>query len=37
LQAEFDAWIAEGKGRAPADYQKAFYGFVRRSHTTHAA
>jgi plasmid replication initiation protein len=31
LQSEFDAWIAEKD--EPADYQAAFYGFVRRHHT----
>lgn len=30
LQAEFDSWIAADANRAPDDYTKAFYGFVRR-------
>ena len=30
LQAEFDGWIAADANRAPDDYTKAFYGFVRR-------
>lgn len=32
LQAEFDAWLADGEGRAPKDYEAAFYGFVRQHH-----
>jgi plasmid replication initiation protein len=32
-KAEFDAWIEGAPDRAPADYQRAFYGFVRRMHT----
>jgi hypothetical protein len=30
LKAEFDAWLGQAPDRAPADYQKAFYGFVRQ-------
>ena len=31
LQAEFDEWVAGNpEKRRPADYQKAFYGFVRQ-------
>ena len=31
LQIEFDAWVAaDTKARVPDEYQKAFYGFVRR-------
>lgn len=33
LQSEFDDWIADNPRRAPRDYSKAFYGFVRRRHT----
>jgi len=32
LKADFDAWLAAIPGRQPRDYQKAFYGFVRRQH-----
>ncbi|WP_404830697.1 replication initiator protein A [Sediminicoccus rosea] len=32
LKGEFDAWTAERPGRAPADYQAAFYGFVKAYH-----
>jgi hypothetical protein len=35
LQSEFDAWIAAGEGREPKDYQRAFYGFMRRHHGRH--
>jgi plasmid replication initiation protein len=31
LKADFDAWIGNGGGRTPDDYQSAFYGFVRRT------
>jgi plasmid replication initiation protein len=31
-KAEFDAWIEEQDDRVPNDYQKAFYGFMRRIH-----
>jgi plasmid replication initiation protein len=30
LKAEFDGWLAEENGRQPADYQAAFYGFMRQ-------
>ena len=30
LKQEFDGWLAERPGRAPDNYQAAFYGFVRR-------
>ena len=30
IKAEFDAWLAEGSGRQPEDYQAAFYGFMRK-------
>lgn len=29
LQREFDDWVARDSSRRPADYQAAFYGFVR--------
>lgn len=32
LQAEFDIWLADREGRAPKDYEAAFYGFVRQHH-----
>ena len=32
LKNDFDAWLAKNPGRHPNDYQKAFYGFVRRYH-----
>jgi Replication initiator protein A len=32
LQAEFDTWLAAVPGRAPKDYEAAFYGFVRQHH-----
>lgn len=32
LKAEYDAWIANTHDRTPKDYNKAFYGFVRRYH-----
>ena len=32
LQAEFDTWLADAPGRAPKDYEAAFYGFVRQRH-----
>jgi plasmid replication initiation protein len=31
-KAEFDVWIGQEAGRMPDDYQKAFYGFMRRRH-----
>jgi plasmid replication initiation protein len=31
-KADFDAWIGEDPARTPDDYQKAFYGFMRRRH-----
>jgi plasmid replication initiation protein len=31
-KSEFDAWIGQQPDRAPDDYQKAFYGFMRRMH-----
>ena len=30
IKAEFDAWLADGSGRQPDDYQAAFYGFMRK-------
>ena len=30
IKAEFDAWLADGNGRQPEDYQAAFYGFMRK-------
>jgi len=30
IKAEFDAWLADGSGRQPEDYQAAFYGFMRK-------
>lgn len=35
LKAEFDTWVAGGTERAPRDYQKAFYGFVKQHHARH--
>lgn len=35
LKAEFDTWVAGGADRAPRDYQKAFYGFVKQHHAKH--
>lgn len=35
LKAEFDTWVAGGAERAPRDYQKAFYGFVKQHHARH--
>ena len=32
LKSDFDAWIATKPARAPRDYQRAFYGFVRQFH-----
>jgi len=32
-KADFDAWIEQSVDRVPNDYQKAFYGFMRRIHT----
>jgi hypothetical protein len=32
LKAEFDGWLAEESGSQPADYQAAFYGFMRQHH-----
>jgi Replication initiator protein A len=32
LQAEFDAWVAQDDRRTPANYDTAFYGFVRKHH-----
>jgi plasmid replication initiation protein len=31
-KAEFDAYIGEHASRAPEDYQRAFYGFMRKKH-----
>jgi plasmid replication initiation protein len=31
-KADFDAWIEQATDRVPNDYQKAFYGFMRRIH-----
>lgn len=36
LQREFDAWVAGSPDRTPANYEAAFYGFVRRHHARHA-
>ncbi len=36
LQTEFDAWIAGDENRKPANYDAAFYGFVRRHHARRA-
>ncbi len=30
LKMEFDSWLAESANRQPADYQAAFYGFMRQ-------
>ena len=37
LKAEFDAWLGQAPKRVPTDYQKAFYGFVRRHHDRNQA
>lgn len=37
LQAEFDAWLGDAPGRAPRDYEAAFYGFVRQHHARNPA
>jgi plasmid replication initiation protein len=36
LQTEFDAWIAGNRERVPANYEAAFYGFVRQHHARHS-
>jgi hypothetical protein len=36
LQSEFDSWVAGSPERAPANYEAAFYGFVRRHHARQA-
>jgi plasmid replication initiation protein len=36
LQTEFDAWLAGNEGRSPANYEAAFYGFVRQHHARRA-
>jgi plasmid replication initiation protein len=36
LQTEFDAWLAGHESRAPANYDAAFYGFVRQHHARRA-
>lgn len=35
LQSEFNDWIGEQPSREPADYEAAFYGFVRQWHGKH--
>ena len=30
IKADFDAWLADGSGPQPDDYQAAFYGFMRK-------
>jgi plasmid replication initiation protein len=35
LKAEFDDWLNEDPARTPADYEAAFYGFVRQHHARH--
>lgn len=35
LHAEFKAWLREDAARAPANYQSAFIGFVKRYHEKH--
>jgi len=37
LKNDFDAWLADGEGRTPDNYQKAFYGFCRQFHERQAA
>ena len=34
LKAQYDCWITEKADRAPTDYNKAFFGFVRSYNTT---
>ena len=36
LQREFDGWLAGDERRAPANYDAAFYGFVRQHHARRA-
>jgi plasmid replication initiation protein len=36
LQREFDGWLADDERREPANYDAAFYGFVRQHHTRRA-
>jgi plasmid replication initiation protein len=36
LQTEFDAWLGGRDGRAPSNYDAAFYGFVRQHHARRA-
>ena len=33
---EFDGWLADDERREPANYDAAFYGFVRQHHTRRA-
>lgn len=37
LKADFDAWLLDSGERMPDDYQKAFYGFVKKHHELHGA
>lgn len=37
LKSDFDTWLADGEGRTPDNYQKAFYGFCRRFHEGQSA
>jgi hypothetical protein len=36
LQSEFDTWLTGDESRAPANYDAAFYGFVRQHHARRA-
>jgi plasmid replication initiation protein len=35
LHADFERWVADGPDRAPADWQRAFIGWVKRHHEKH--
>ena len=37
LKAEFDNWLGQAPDRKPADYQKAFYSFMRQHHERNRA
>jgi plasmid replication initiation protein len=37
LKSNYDAWLADDASRAPKDYQKGFYGFVRHAHARYHA
>lgn len=35
LHAQFEGWVAESSERTPADWQRAFIGWVKRHHAKH--